>query len=93
MAFGPFSGDKGNYIDVWRIKITIKTYQIDMDDCFFPNVDIKQKPCLSLNSGFFSISLTVCEFNRHRQTWYQKFTGTYLSLTDPPARLKLTKAA
>ena len=25
----------------------------------------------------FSISLLVCEFNPHRQTWYQKFIGTY----------------
>ena len=32
----------------------------------------------------FSISLLVCGFNPHRQTWYQKFIGTY-----PP--LKKTK--
>ena len=32
---------------------------------------------LSLKSGFFSISLLVCEFNPHAQTWYQKFIGTY----------------
>ena len=31
--FGLFSGDKGDYIDVWMIKITIKTNQIDMDVC------------------------------------------------------------
>ena len=28
----------------------------------------------------FSISLLVCEFNPHRQTWYQKFKGTYSPL-------------
>ena len=33
MAFltGLFSGDKGDYSDVWMIKITIKTNEIDMD--------------------------------------------------------------
>ena len=30
----------------------------------------------------FSISLLVCEFNPHRQTWYQKFTGTYPPLIE-----------
>ena len=30
---GVFSGDKGDYIDVWMIKITIET--IKMDVCFF----------------------------------------------------------
>ena len=25
----------------------------------------------------FSISLLVCEFSLHRQTWYQKFLWTY----------------
>ena len=33
--FGLFSGDKGDYIDVWIIKITIKTNQIGMDVCLF----------------------------------------------------------
>ena len=33
--FGPFSWDKGDYIDVWMIKVTIKTNQIEMDVCFF----------------------------------------------------------
>ena len=33
--FTPFSGDKSDYIDVWMIKITIKTNQIDVDVCFF----------------------------------------------------------
>ena len=31
----------------------------------------------------FSISLLVCEFNPHRQTWYQKFIGTYPPLHHP----------
>ena len=35
--FGLFPGDKDDYIDVdmWMIKITIKTNQIHMDVCFF----------------------------------------------------------
>ena len=33
--FGLFSGDKGDCIDVWMIKTTIETNQIDMDACFF----------------------------------------------------------
>ena len=33
--FGLFSEDKGDYIDVWMIKIIIETNQIDMDVCFF----------------------------------------------------------
>ena len=42
--FGPFSGDKGDYIDVWMIKIK---------RCLlFSKIDNIQKPCLSLNSGF-----------------------------------------
>ena len=35
--FGLFPGDKGDYFDVWMIKITIKINQIDMDVCFFQN--------------------------------------------------------
>ena len=33
--FVVFYEDNGNYIDMWIIKITIKTNQIDMDVCFF----------------------------------------------------------
>ena len=33
--FGLFSGDKGDYYDVWMINIMIKKNQIDMDVCFF----------------------------------------------------------
>ena len=33
--FGLLSGDKGDSIDVWMIKIIIETNQIDMDVCFF----------------------------------------------------------
>ena len=76
--FGLFSGYKSDYIDVWMIKITIKTNQVHMDVCFFQKVDNIQKPCLSLKSGFFSVRLLVCEFKR--QTWYQKFMGTDLPL-------------
>ena len=44
-------------------------------------IDYIQKPSLSLKSAF-SVSLLVCEFNPPRQTWCQKFIGTYPSLTD-----------
>ena len=37
VAFGLFSGDKDDHIDVWMVKITIKTNQIDMDVSFFQN--------------------------------------------------------
>ena len=33
--FGLFSGGKDDYIDVWMMKNTIKTNQIEMDVCFF----------------------------------------------------------
>ena len=46
MNFGPLSGDKGDYIDVSMIKL-IWMFA-------FPKVDNKEKPCLSLNSGFLS---------------------------------------
>ena len=51
--FGWFSGDKGDSIDMWMIKITIKANQIDMDVFFISEVDKVQKQCLSLKSGFF----------------------------------------
>ena len=51
--FGLFSGDKGDNIDMWMIKITIKANKIDMNVLIFSNVDNIDKPCLSLNSGFF----------------------------------------
>ena len=72
--FGLFSEDKGGYIDVWVIKITIRTNQIDMDVC----LEIRQSPA-------FSIGLLVREFNNPRQTWYQKCIGTY-----PPLFLQRT---
>ena len=50
---GLFSGDKGDNIDMWMIKITIKANQIDMDVLLILKVDNIQTPCLSLNSGFF----------------------------------------
>ena len=51
--FGLFSWDKGDNIDMWMIKITIKTNQIDMDVLLIAKVDNIQEPCLSLKSGFF----------------------------------------
>ena len=51
--FGLFSGGEGDNIDTWMIKITIKANQIEMDVLLISKVDNVQKPCLSLNSGFF----------------------------------------
>ena len=51
--FGLFSGDKGDNIDMWMIKITIKASQIDMNVLLISKVDNIDKPCLSLKSGFF----------------------------------------
>ena len=51
--FGMFSGDKGDNIDMWMIKIMIKANQTDMDVLLVSNVDNIQKPCLSLNPAFF----------------------------------------
>ena len=48
MAFGLFSGDKGDNIDMWMIKITFKDNQIDTDVLLISKVDIVQKPCLFL---------------------------------------------
>ena len=75
--FGLFSGDKGDNIDMWMIKITIKANQIDMDVSLISKVDNIQKPSLSLKSVFFFINLLVRAFYPHGQTWYQKFIGTY----------------
>ena len=50
--FGLFSGDKGDNIDMWMIKITIKANQIDMNVLLISKVDNIDKPCLSLKSGF-----------------------------------------
>ena len=51
--FGLNSGDKGDNIDMWMIKITIKANQIDMDVLLISKVGNIQKACLSLKSGFF----------------------------------------
>ena len=60
------------------IKATIKTNQ--MKGCLLLlKVESTQKPCLSKRPSI-SMNLLVCEFNPHRQTWYQKFIRTYLRL-------------
>ena len=51
--FGLFSGDKGDNIDMWMTKISIKANQIDMNVLLISKVDNIDKPCLSLKSGFF----------------------------------------
>ena len=50
--FGQSSGDKGDSIDMWMIKITIKANQFDMDVLLVSKVGNIQKACLSLKSGF-----------------------------------------
>ena len=50
--FGLSSADKGDNIDMWMIKITIKANQIDMGVLLISEVDNIQKPCLSQKSGF-----------------------------------------
>ena len=54
---GRFPWDKGDNIDMWIIKITIKANQIDMDVLPISKVDNIQEPCLSLKSGFFHYSI------------------------------------
>ena len=49
------SGDIGDNIDMWMIKITIKANQIDMDVLLISKVGNIQKACLSLKSGFFPL--------------------------------------
>ena len=51
--FVAFSGDTGDKIGMWMIKITIKANQIDMDVLLISEVDNIPKPCLSLNSRLF----------------------------------------
>ena len=51
--FGLFSGDKGDNIDVWMTKITIKANEIDMNVLLISKVDNVDKPCLPRKSGFF----------------------------------------
>ena len=46
--FGLFPGHKGDNIDMWMIKITIKSNQIDIDVLLISKVDNVKKPCLSL---------------------------------------------
>ena len=54
--FGLFPGDKGDYIDVWIIKITTKTNQTDIDSLLLSKVDNIQKPSFTLSSGFFPLA-------------------------------------
>ena len=73
--FGLFSGDKGDNIDMWMIKIMIKANQNYVDILLISKVDDIKKPA-------FSISLLVCEFYPHGQ----KLTGTYPPLLNPCIR-------
>ena len=45
--FGLFSGDKGDNIDMWMIKIMIKANQIDMDALLISEIDnLQNHVCL-----------------------------------------------
>ena len=61
--FGLFSRDTGNKIDMWMIKIAIKTNQIDMGVLLISKVDNIRKPRWSLKSGFSH--KMVCAFHPH----------------------------
>ena len=43
--FGLFSGDKGDYSDVWMIIITFKTNEVDMFAFFQKNIAYKNDVC------------------------------------------------
>ena len=62
-----FLRDKGDNIDMWMIKITIKANQIDMDVLFISEVDNVQN-YVCPQSPAFSIILLVFEFYPHGQT-------------------------
>ena len=71
MLFGLFSRDKRDHNDVWMIKITIKTKEIDLDACLFEK-NVAYETMFVPKIWLFPISLLVCEFKSYRQTWYQK---------------------
>ena len=60
--FGLFAGDKGDNIDMWMIKITIKANQIDMDVLLISKVDNIQKPCLSPKVWLFPLFYWFANF-------------------------------
>ena len=64
------------------IKITIKTNLIDTDQFAFFKSSLHIKTMFVPTVRLFSITLLICEFNPHRQTWYQKFIRTYSPLND-----------
>ena len=77
--FGLFSRDKGDYFDVWVVKITSK--QINPNVCLLlSKVNNIQKPCLSLKSGFFSYYWFANLLLPDKGD--QEFIGTYPSLSD-----------
>ena len=72
--YGLFSWDKDDYNDVWMIKITIKTNEIDM----------------FVLSPAFLISVLVCKFKPHKQTWYPKIYKDLYVLVSLYRKKKLT---
>ena len=66
VAFLLCSMDKRVYIDVWILKITIKTNQIDIDVCFFQKYITYKKHRDSGNEwrGSYEIKMNNLEFSR-----------------------------
>ena len=61
--------------------MTIKANQIHTDVLLISKLgNIHTETMFVPNVWLFSIILLLCEFYPHRQTWYQKFLGTYLPL-------------
>ena len=68
--FGLFSEDKGDYSDLWMIKIKIKANETEIELCFLhKNITYKNHVCP--HSLAFSLSLLVREFKSYRETWHQ----------------------
>ena len=52
--FGLFSVGKSDYIDVWMIKIMIRTNEIDMDVCFLQkSITYKNDVCPYILAFFY----------------------------------------
>ena len=86
---------EGDYTDVWMMKITIKTNQIDTGVCFFPK-QITYKNLAFPLSPAFPISSLVCEFNPHAQTnmvpkIYRDLTALDILLFDFSKKIRILR--